>query len=420
MRRRHRFAAAAFAALFTLATTNAQAAAPSQADLMRARALFDAGGRAYDDAKFDVALKAFEQAFAVTPREGLLFSMAQAHRRLYTTTGAPAHHAEAVLLYRQYVTKSDNGARKADAVRALEELEARPPTSTSTDPAPAPAPTADTIQTTLYAYSSTPGVVVSLDGAAPVAPDTFTVAPGVHRLKFSAPGFKEHEITVEALPGQLVPVSKDLEEKAAKLKVETTSGADVSVDGRFIGETPLPGPLELPSGSHSISIQKVGRKTHTATVVLERDATQSLDVGLDTTTQRDVSFGILGAAGAALIGSGVLAGFAITNHNDARDLLDARDRAGIDSAQLTEYEDARSERDRYVILSAAVGGGALALGVLGLGLMLVDPPEREVSSAPGAKPDDDRGEPRERDVELVGVAPIVGPDSAGAHFLFSF
>lgn len=397
---------------------------PSAADVSRARALFEAGGRAYDDAKFDVALKAFQQAYAIVPRDGLLFSIAQTHRRLYTTTGDAAQYAEAVKLYREYVSKAGSGGRKADAVRALEELEARPPAGGVPAPSPtataAPAPVAS--QTLLYAYSSTPGVLVSLDGGKPTPPDTFSVKPGLHKLRFSAPGFVDHEMEVEALNGELVPVSKDLEEKPAKLDIDTSDGAEVSVDGRFIGEAPLTAPLELTSGTHFIAVQKVGRKTRAETVVLARDAKKTLDLGLDTTVQRDVSFAILGSAGAAVVASGVLAGFAIARHNQAQEIIDLRETTGIDEAQLSQYDDARVERDRFVIASAAVGGAGIALGVLGIGLMFADPPERAVPSQLRPTPSDEKKDERRppTEMELVGVAPIVGPDGFGAQALFQF
>ncbi len=46
---------------------------------------FDAGARAYESGQFEAAIQAFDQAYAISPREGLLFSLAQAHRNCELT-----------------------------------------------------------------------------------------------------------------------------------------------------------------------------------------------------------------------------------------------------------------------------------------------------------------------------------------------
>src|SRR5258708_21049766 len=53
-------------------------AEPTSGDLAKARATFDAGGRAYDAGNYAAALQAFEQAYAMTGRDNIVFSIAQA------------------------------------------------------------------------------------------------------------------------------------------------------------------------------------------------------------------------------------------------------------------------------------------------------------------------------------------------------
>lgn len=417
--------------------------APSSDDLTRARALFEAGGRAYDDAKYDLALQAFEQAYAISPREGLVFSMAQAHRRLFTTTGDANHYDQAVRLYRDYIARVLKGGRRADAVRALEELEARPPAGSRTEPSPTPIPTPgkppptgtkpedkpppplppakpQVEQTIVYAYSSTPGVLVSLDGAEPKPPDSFVVPPGKHKIKFVAPGYRDHEVDVDVKPGQLVPVSKDLDEKPGRLTIVTTDGADISVDGRFVGQSPLATPLDLSSGRHVVSLQHTGRQTITKAVVLARDDKQTLDVPMETTVQRDISYGFFAASGAAFVGAGVLAGFAIVRHGQATDIDDRRTTESISAEELERYNEVRTDRDVFIAASAATGAGAVALGLVGIGLMLVDPPARPIPPSDEVAPGPEQKPAQPLEIDLAAVAPVLGPSEVGVVALFTF
>src|SRR5688572_20421007 len=99
------------AALLLASPANAQTPAPTKEDMARAKELFDAGAREYEAGRFEGALQAFEQAFKIVPRDGIMFSMAQAHRRQYTRTNEKKHLARAAFLYKQYIEKVKSGAR---------------------------------------------------------------------------------------------------------------------------------------------------------------------------------------------------------------------------------------------------------------------------------------------------------------------
>mgnify|MGYP000990973734 CR=1 FL=1 len=217
----------AVVALLALAAPSPAAAqpAPSSGDMNKAKALFEAGGKAYDRAQYDVALQAFQQAYDIAKKDGLLFSIAQTHRKLYTKSGDAAHKERAVATYRRYVDRVKSGARVSEAVRALEELGASaqaPPT----EPSEAPPAPVEVQKTRLYVSSSTPGVRISVDGGAPSeanATVTAEVKPGKHKVRFSAPGFVDKEIEADAVENELVPVTVDLDPKPGALSVSTTS-----------------------------------------------------------------------------------------------------------------------------------------------------------------------------------------------------
>ena len=84
--------------------------------------MFEAGGKAYDRAQYDVALQAFQQAYELVPKDGLLFSIAQSHRRLHTINGDVRHRDQAIAAYRLYLDRVKTGGRVSEAVKALEEL----------------------------------------------------------------------------------------------------------------------------------------------------------------------------------------------------------------------------------------------------------------------------------------------------------
>src|SRR5512145_1821022 len=113
--------------------------------LEKARESFRAGAQAYGLGEFGAAIQAFEQAYALAPRPAVLFSIAQAERRLYSLNHDQAHLARAIEMYRQYLADETQPGRKSEAVQALSALEpllvaanaaSRPSTPATSAPAP--------------------------------------------------------------------------------------------------------------------------------------------------------------------------------------------------------------------------------------------------------------------------------------------
>ena len=86
-----------------------------------ARKIFNLGGAAYERGKYGHAYGFFTRAYELAPRPGLLFSRAQALRRL------GGRRKEAIALYEAYL-ETGHGVRDADATAALADL--RTPEST--------------------------------------------------------------------------------------------------------------------------------------------------------------------------------------------------------------------------------------------------------------------------------------------------
>jgi tetratricopeptide (TPR) repeat protein len=370
----------------------------------KAKALFDVGGRAYDNGEFDVALQAFEQAHAIYPKDSLLFSMAQAHRRLFAETKDARSRDEALRLFREYLARVKTGARRVEANKLVGELEATVAGASS-------APTGSQKKTRLFVASSTPGLMVAVDGGqATPANRTVEVSPGKHSVTLAADGFVEQKLDIDVPADEVLPLSRDLVEKPAKLDIDTTGGASLSVDGRFVGDAPLRAPLELSAGEHFVAVELAGHETRSKLVTTRRGAQEAVDLTLTPTTQRMLSFAFLGTASATAVAAGVFTGLAIVAQNDANAVLEKQSQGGLELGDLDTYNDARAQRDRFV-LGAGIGGGiAGGLLVTGLALYLADPAER--AAPPHAKTP--ASKPAPPVIDDLSLMPVVSPEIVGA------
>lgn len=96
-------------------------ALPARADkeaMTRAKAYFDAGVDAYDQGKYDVALRDFEQAHALSHSPALYFNMAACEEHM-------EHFQPASLLLRQYLIEKPEADDKANVQQRIHALEAR-------------------------------------------------------------------------------------------------------------------------------------------------------------------------------------------------------------------------------------------------------------------------------------------------------
>ena len=97
----------------------AEAGTEEQDQTVIGRKLFLLGAKAYDRGKYGHAYAFFTRAGELAPRPALLFSRAQALRKL------GGRRKEAIALYEAYLA-TDNPTRQADAESALAELKATP------------------------------------------------------------------------------------------------------------------------------------------------------------------------------------------------------------------------------------------------------------------------------------------------------
>ncbi|MGZ3405656.1 MAG: tetratricopeptide repeat protein [Polyangia bacterium] len=166
------------AGLVVLAAASGAARA-GEGDMERARAYFTAGVDAYDQGKYEVALREFQNAHALSHSPALYFNMAACEEHL-------DHFQSASLLLRQYLIEKPTADDRDNVEQRIKSLEARdsqlkkmneppPPVKQQTEPNPVVAATPPPPKRHLkYAWVML-GVTAGV-GAAAIGVGAYTVA----------------------------------------------------------------------------------------------------------------------------------------------------------------------------------------------------------------------------------------------------
>jgi hypothetical protein len=364
-----RVAVAIAAAASTLAVAAGDAAADAKSE---AEALFRAGEQAFDTAKYGDAAQAFEQAYAKLPLPAIAFSTAQAHRLQYFIDHQPQHLQRAVELYHLYIDAQKTGGRIADATTNLAQIE---PLYAQLRAAGALAGAGPAMKaaTALMVTADVADARVTIDDELGTAPFTHDVQPGDHHIVVEAAGYVRYERVVEALADRLVPVEAHMVAEPARVTIRAPGGARLSIDGRLVGETPLP-TLDVDAGTHLFAITDRGHVPFTRQVVLARGAPLQLDAALPPTTQREVARWVLVGSGTVAVAAGITGIAALSADSAAAAELRALHAGDAPSTDVTRYNDLRDERDERVTATCVLGGAAVAIAVTALALYLFDEP----------------------------------------------
>jgi hypothetical protein len=378
-----------------------------------ARVLFDAGAKAYSAGNYRAAIQTFEQAYAVEARPGLLFSIAQAHRRQYKLAGRPGHVAVALRRYQEYLSQLKEGGRRSDAQAAILELT---PVAQKLEQEgrlqPFSAQESESA-TRLIVTSPAPGAQIFVDGeAAPrAAPLIVEIASGRHKIRVTAKNHLDEDREIEVAPGAVTALDLPLREKAPSLAVEAMAGARISVDGRLVGEAPLPGPIEIRSGEHTVHVAKVGYTSYSKTLTAAPGDRLSVSAPLATTFTRKVSIGLLIGGGGAAAGAVLLGGLAFAQQIEAGAIKSDMDQGkvvcrGQPCPELDRYTSALGARDSLRTGAGVLLGLGVAAAGTGLFLFVFDGPgplsalRSTGSAAPVIGP-------------RIAAAPLVGPGVGG-------
>lgn len=373
-------AATALLAAALAAATAAPAAADDRADAER---YFRTGERLLAAGELAAAATAFDDAYEILPLPEIAFSAAQSYRLAYVKDRDPAQLRRAIELYRIYLGAVKRGGRVKDATGALAELEpqlARAAASGPTIVAAAP-PRATGLMITSEVSPAT-GTIADQPPVTGELPLVHEVRAGRHTITVVAPGYRDKTITAIAVEGELVPVEVDLEPLPASLTVTAARGARVRVDGRTVGDAPLPA-IAVPAGRHVVTVSQRGRRPLAREVTVGRGEAVTVAARLRPTAQRRASRWVLIGSGAVLAGAGLAGLGALAADRDAA-AIDARRRTvGISEDELARYQDRVGDRDDRRTAMWALGGVAVAAGVTGGLMYLLDHDEAEAPATIG-------------------------------------
>lgn len=379
-RRRTRAAIALLAVAVAATTAAAPVAADDRTDAER---YFRTGERLLAAGELAAAATAFDDAYEILPLPEIAFSAAQSYRLAYVKDRDPARLRRAVELYRIYLGAVKRGGRVKDATGALAELEpqlARAEASGPTLVAAAP-PRATGLMITSEVSPAT-GTIADQPPVTGELPLVHEVRAGRHTITVVAPGYRDKTITAIAVEGELVPVEVDLEPLPAAITVTAARGARVRVDGRTVGDAPLPA-IAVPAGRHVVTVSQRGRRPLAREVTLGRGEAVTVAARLRPTAQRRASRWVLIGSGAALAGAGLAGLGALAADRDAA-AIDARRRTvGISEDELARYQARVGDRDDRRTAMWALGGVAVAAGVTGGLMYLLDHDEAEAPATIG-------------------------------------
>ncbi len=378
-------------------------APPTEEQVEEAKRYFEAGRQAYDATDYEAAVRAFTQANELAPRPAIIFSIAQAYRQQFLFDRNTEHLEKALELYQRYLDEISDGGRRADALRFKEELERE---RLNLNDKPSPTPPEQHGKTQLMISTRTPSARVALNGSELTEPPLIAeVEPGEHQVRVEAQGFVTFEAKQVAVEGRLVVAEINLREKPAQVRVSAPDGAEVSIDGRFIGNAPLLFPVPVKAGSHFLAVTDRGSHAFVQELSLDRGQEASVAAVLASTSQRDASYYFLGSGSvlfAATLGTAI---GALLSEGGAR-IIKRKievDQMNITAKELEDYNRLRELRGTLITVSSACLAGAVGLGVTGGLLYFLDNPGVQSRRAPQSE-----------DLEELTFAPLIGDGEIGA------
>lgn len=381
-------------------------------DPRAAERYFRAGEKAYAAQNFEAAARNFEEAYKQAPLPEIAFSAAQAYRRQYRVDARPEYCARAVELYKLYLGKVKTGGRVADAADALVEMQheldrliklglkvspeiAAEHTLLGVSPAlGGEHPTA--MHEVDEARGTAPTIVVTFDGKRVEPYALVQIEPGVHAIHVEAPGYKPFDLQQNVVQGTTNMLDVALQPKAAHVTFDVEADAQITVDGRPLGVTPLA--IDVPAGPHVVAFTHRGREPVIRDLTFDKGQELRLRQPLEMTARRRaVPYVVIGAGSLALV-CGASAIAALVEDSRASSLHKQITEGNAPLSVGLAYQDKLAWRDRFVTATWTTGALALATGAAAAWLYYADHPNPETTH----------------------IAPMAGPSSGGAMLFGSF
>ncbi|MDH3217659.1 MAG: protein kinase [Candidatus Krumholzibacteria bacterium] len=103
---------------------------------------------------------------------------------------------------------------------------------------------------------------------------------GPHSIECRNPAFTAYHETIHITAGELSTRNIVLTKLTGHIRVSTTAGAEIYVDGVLVGVTPLTKAIELEAGTHQVTVRKVGYHVWDNQIAVDADQTMPLDITL--------------------------------------------------------------------------------------------------------------------------------------------
>lgn len=396
-------------------------------DDAQSRAYFETGAKAYEKGDYMNAIRAFDQAYSLTKRPGLIFSIAQSYKRQYAVDPNPMYLRKSLEYYRRFLAEDKSGKRRGDATSSIMEVEAiigrlpadqQPAVTAAIEP---PAPTQISITTQVDE------AMVSIDGAAPRTLEPVEVKPGKHKIVLQAQGYFSEERELYAGEKQMTAIDVPLRPMPAIVTIEGRAGAMVTVDGTPRGTLPLLNPLEIDAGQRNVAISQSGFITFSKDYSFQRGKTMSVKADLPRTRQRIAAFVMFGT-GVVFAGGGVLTALGAAGSlaraeqiNTQRTKLDPEKGVygSITADEFEEYQQQQSNFSAGTVATTVSFNIAAASAALGFLLYYFDDPK-----LPTPKPKKDEKAPAPKDsspgLRDMMFVPVTTPGFAGVNFAARF
>ncbi len=323
--------------------------------------------RAHRLGQYGFAIQALKRAHQLDPYPGVWLAIGDAYYQRFLVKGAAYDRQQAITYFDGYLEARPSGSESERARRAMADLEHR--NVADDDEALAKARAAERRQTRLAITSTALDATARIDGGkARKLPVFVFIEPGERSVVVSAEGYQDHVRDVEVERGFAYAINAKLAPKPAKLVVDTTSGAEVNLDDRFIGVAPFDEPIEVEPGTQRLVVTKNGHLPYSEQVTLDRGADHELEVDLTMTRQRIGAIFLTSTGGASIFASVVTGVLSFTNETTAQ------------SNEGTEDGYAALARSRdFRVVSGMTAGIGLGLSLFGGILLTFDEPKLSIS-----------------------------------------
>jgi serine/threonine protein kinase len=103
---------------------------------------------------------------------------------------------------------------------------------------------------------------------------------GKHKVECRHPRYEDYREVLRIVNGELSRRVITLKKLRGTLNVVTQEGAEIYVDGKLVGVTPIRKPIDLDSGPHMVTLKKTGFHTWSSEVTVEPKKTLPLKITL--------------------------------------------------------------------------------------------------------------------------------------------